>query len=321
MQSRILSPPSSLPLFSGRRNTIRWLAYHMRTLWLFTFSDLKTIIIPSSLFGISNALSAHQYGISSFRSIDMPYILLRLPLVLAWTWANLLPFAINNQRTRPAVAEDAINKPWRPLPSGRISPHTARTLMLSMYLCAQLFSALISGGLLQGIGLVFLGMWYNNYGGADCHPVIRNGINALGYVCFTSGAMEVTLGEPLFLPTSTSPRLVQWFSLIAAVVITTVHSQDLYDQEGDAVRGRRTLPLVIGDIPARWTLAISLQVWGVICPGFWNVSWAPRALSFALTALVGFRTLSYRDISSDKSTFVIWNIWISFLYMLPVIGK
>jgi hypothetical protein len=116
-------------------------------LWLFTFSDIKTIIIPSSLFGICNAPSAHQYGISVSRSIDMPYLLLRLPLILAWTWVNLLPFTISNQRTGPAVAEDAINKSWRPLPSGRMSPDTARTVMFLMYICAQLFSALISGGL------------------------------------------------------------------------------------------------------------------------------------------------------------------------------
>jgi 1,4-dihydroxy-2-naphthoate octaprenyltransferase len=163
-------------------------------------------------------------------------------------------------------------------------------------------------------------MWYNKLGGADCHPLIRNGIDALGYVCFTSGAMEVALGESL-LSTNTSPRLVQWFSLIAAVIATTVHSADMYDQEGDAVRGRRTLPLVIGDIPARWILAISIQGWGLICLGFWNAPWAPRAFSVTLTALVVFRTLAYRDISSDKSTFVIWNAWISLLYILPIMGQ
>ncbi|KAI0528370.1 UbiA prenyltransferase family-domain-containing protein [Xylaria digitata] len=313
--------PDDLGYFYMLQNTIRGLAYHMRTLWLFTFSHIQTIVIPSTVFGICNALSAHRFDFSSSHPINIPYILIRLPLILIWTWINLLPFAINNQRAAPAIAEDAVNKPWGPLPSGRISPHTARTIMLSMYLCAQIFSALIGGDLFQGLSLVVLGMWYNRFGSADYHPLIRNGIYALGYLCFTSGAMEVALGESLFLFTNISPLLVQWLGLIAAVIVTTVHSQDLYDQKGDAVRGRRTLPFVIGDGPSRWILAIAIYEWGLICPRFWNASWTPRVLSIGLASLIGFRTLSYRDISSDKSTFLIWNIWVSLLYMLPLMAQ
>lgn len=32
----------------------------------------------------------------------------------------------------------------------------------------------------------------------------------------------------------------------AGVILTTVHTQDMYDKEGDAARGRQTLPLVMG---------------------------------------------------------------------------
>lgn len=100
------------------------------------------------------------------------------------------------------------------------------------------------------------------------------------------------------------------------MILTTVHAQDMSDQEGDALRGRRTNPLVIGDGPARWTIATSMMVWGLLCPTVWRgsaLSWVSTA---GLSILVGARTMSRRSGPSDKRTFVIWNIWDSTLYIL-----
>ncbi|KUI72061.1 hypothetical protein VM1G_11830 [Cytospora mali] len=219
-------------------------AYHIKTLWLFTFSDLKTIVIPSTIFGITNALAAPVYRIRpTLESSDMIW---RVPVVFLWVWFNLIPFAINNQRTPLAIAEDSANKPWRPLPRGRLTPAHAKILMVCFYIAVPIVSVAVNGGLRQGICLVFLGTWYNNFGGADHHPVLRNTINALGYSCFTSGAMEVALAAPL--PLSTTGPFSRWFAILAGIILTTVHTQDMYDQEGDAIRNRRTMPLVVGDV-------------------------------------------------------------------------
>ncbi|KAI1475580.1 UbiA prenyltransferase family [Daldinia eschscholtzii] len=292
------------------------IAFHTRTLWLFAFSDLKTIVIPSTIFGVVNALAASKYR-DSLQTIHYTEILRRSPLVLFWVLMHYLPFAINNQRTPLAITEDAINKPWRPLPSRRLSPSQAKVLMFSFYVFAQLCSVFITGGLRQGVGLIFLGTWYNNFGGADVNPLIRNAINALGYICFISGAMEVALGVPL--PLSTTSVLAKWFGIISGIIMTTVHTQDMYDQEGDALRGRRTLPLVLGDGPARWITAVWMVVWGVLCPNFWHTTLPTRTIGMALALLVGLRTLAYRSVPSDKVTFLIWNIWVSFVYALPLL--
>jgi 4-hydroxybenzoate polyprenyltransferase len=191
--------------------------------------------------------------------------------------------------------------------------------MLVLYVAAQLVSLSITGALRQSLGLVILGTWYNNVGGADCHPIVRNLINALGYICFTSGAMEVALGSTI-IPLSPSSRLVQWFAVIGGVILTTVHTQDMYDQEGDASRGRRTVPLVVGDVTARWAIAIAMFFWGVICPSFWNASLVTRAVGFFMAGLVGLRSLLFRDVASDKTTFIYWNIWIASVYILPFSG-
>lgn len=307
-----INPRLPLTIKEAFSNTI-FLGY---TLWLFTFSDLKTIVIPSTIFGITNSLAASRHHILPIESVHHTYLLCRSPLVLLWVWINLVPFTIGNQMTASSVAEDTINKPWRPLPSRRLSSSHARIMVLLFYVVAQMFNIYTRCGIRQGLGLFLLGVWYNNLGGADHHPLVRNAINALGYVCFTSGAMEAALGIPL--PLSTSPRLIEWLGVIAGIIMTTVHVHDMCDQEGDALRDRRTLPLVIGDMPARWVIAFWMLVWGICCPMFWGTIFAAQVSSLVLAISVGLRTLLYRDVSSDKVTCLIWNIWMSFVYFLPL---
>ncbi|KAI1410214.1 UbiA prenyltransferase family [Hypoxylon sp. FL1857] len=289
------------------------------TLWLFTLSDLKTIVVPSTLFGVANSLAASQYHILPAESIQSKHLLCRSPLIIVWVWINLVPFTIGNQMTTSSIAEDAINKPWRPLPSGRFSSSHAKILMSIFYMVAQMFNIYTGCGIRQGVGLFLLGVWYNNLGGADHHPLVRNAINALGYVCFTSGAMEAALGMPL--PFSTSSRLVEWLGVVAGIIMTTVHVHDMYDQEGDALRGRRTLPLVIGDTSARLVMVFWMLVWGVCCPMFWDTTVFARVSSLVLAMLIGSRTLLYRDVSSDRVTCLVWNIWMSFVYFLPLCAR
>lgn len=164
--------------------------------------------------------------------------------------------------------------------------------MLTFYVTAQVYSLLYGGGYRQSLGLVLLGTWYNNFGGSDQHPVVRNLISALGYLCFTSGALEAALGGTP-LPFRTAPRLTRWLLVIAGIILSTVHAQDMYDQEGDAKRGRRTVPLVIGDAPARWTIAIPMLVWGGFVSGVlgrqrWSVRPELRAGLDGFVADAGF---------------------------------
>lgn len=182
------------------------IVYHCKTMWLFTFSDLKNIAIPSTIAGLSNALAATICGMSTPSGPHS--IIWRTPLNFIWVWTNLLPFDINNQRTPPAIAEDSINKPWRPMPQGRLSPSQPKVTMICLYVAAQLLSFQFNGGVRKGIMPVFPGTWYNNFGGVDSHPFVRNAINALGYLCFISGAMKVALGGPIPLSTSGPPSLL-----------------------------------------------------------------------------------------------------------------
>ena len=288
--------------------------YHLRTLWLFTFSDFKTIVVPSTAFAGLTALS----GPSLTTNPSVPsfsYLLGRLPLVLTWIWLTLLLVDIANQRHPGSVIEDTLNKPWRPLPSGRISSFGARRLLLtaipSVLAITKFF---LPQGLPVTIVAIIGSYMYNDLGGADESFFIRNLMNATAITCFSAGAAQVAIGERVAL----NDHAYRWLAMIAAIVTTTMQVQDMEDQEGDCARGRVTIPLLLGDATARYSIALLVSAWSFICPAYWGLD----ALGYVLPGVVGLtiagRTLTMRNVQADKGNWRAWNIWMMTLYLLPV---
>ncbi len=120
------------------------LFYHIHTVFLFTYSDIFTIIVPETLFALLSTLSGTVLTTAPRPSIGE--VLHETPVIVFWIWINLLPFAVDNQRHAEAIAEDLLNKPWRPLPARRISSSAARTVMLALYPCTLLAGFCIGGG-------------------------------------------------------------------------------------------------------------------------------------------------------------------------------
>ena len=293
------------------------IAFHVYTIWLFTYTDLKTIVIPQSAFGIIYLASSLPSTTSSIPML-ISNLIRRSPAVIFWTWINLLPFTISNQRQVGAIHEDAINKPWRPLPSGRSSFQQATTLMRIFYVLAYITSFFL-GGSAQCLILICLGYWYNDLGGGDTSCIVRNFINACGFLCFASGAADVAASGQV--PSALTGVSMQWLLVVGSVVFTTVHSQDMYDQAGDRMRGRWTVPLSMGDVPARYTIAAAVVWWSWYCPSFWNLGTYCRTIPVATGVTVAQRTLWKRSVESDKLTFRIWNLWMVVLYLLPLMRR
>lgn len=92
----------------------------------------------------------------------------------------------------------------------------------------------------------------------------------------------------------------QWLVLKALFVFTTLQVQDLRDQKGDLKRGRSTVPLVLGDMVARWTIALPVMMWSFFCPWFLGTPSLeylfPRLLGGSLSA----RVLLRRKREADK---------------------
>ncbi|KAI1095730.1 UbiA prenyltransferase family-domain-containing protein [Rostrohypoxylon terebratum] len=283
-------------------------------LWGFTESDFATFAVPNTIFGILGALSgafaADDEGVppSSLRDIA-----LRIPLILAFNWCNLLIFDMANQRSPISVVEDATNKPWRPIPSSKITPDQTRRVMLAVIpisLCFHSFLGLWN----YGLGIV-AGIWvYNDLGGGD-EIFLREMVIALGYYVFNLGSLRIALGSQ----TQVSAKGNLWTMIISGVVLTTMQIQDLKDQEGDRLRGRRTIALFLGESFSRRSIAFFVGFWACICTWFWDSPVLICLPMIALSFLVMWRVLVRRGVSEDRWTWQIWCFWHSCFYLLPLI--
>ena len=111
------------------------------TLWLFTYSDLKTIVVPKTAFGIITLLSGSC--LTTDPQPQSSQILWAVPFIMTWIWINLLPLTIINQWSEDSILEDRENKPWRPIPAERLSAKEARRLVAPIYAVAVLGSAFL----------------------------------------------------------------------------------------------------------------------------------------------------------------------------------
>lgn len=297
----------------GRQSHMQSILYDLHTIWLVTRNDLKSIVFPETAFGICSALSGPV--LTSNNSPNAISILKRAPLVVLWTWINVLIFDLANQRLPNSIIEDSINKAWRPIPSGRLSACQARRLLLLVLPIAILVTFYI-GGMEETIVMNTLEYMYNDLGGADENFVVRNLINAAGFICYSAGATRVALGHGQW---SLNDRAYQWLGIIGGIVFSTLQMQDMADQEGDRARDRGTLPLVLGDWIARWTIAVPVIFWSFACPAFWELDGYGWIMPAILGSMVALRVLSFRNVVSDKTTWYVWNLWITSIYLLPLV--
>lgn len=162
--------------------------------------------------------------------------------------------------------------------------------------------------------LLALGISYNNLGGADRSCIVRNLLNAGLYLGFATGATMVAYGGG-----SLNTVACGWLGVIGATVFLTVHMQDIPDQEGDHARRRNSVPLVIGDGPARWTIAVTMAASSMLLPAFWQLKPWGYLAAMGIGALVIWRVLTKRSVVDDEVTWKIWNLWMSSLYLLPFV--
>lgn len=299
----------------GNRN----LKFHFYTLFLFTKSDFKTVLFPQSIFAIAVALSGAAASPEAYSDIDVSAVLLRVPHMVIWIWIHLLVENLANQRQPQSIAEDAINKPWRPLPSGRLSQDEALRLLQAGVPTVAAVS-LLFGAFTPSATFTTLVWLYNDLEGSSTGPILRNVVNAAGLCCLGWGAHTVLLAtdksDQSSLPQS---WFLKWMLLTAVVVATTVHAQDMPDMKGDRARKRKTLPLVHGERVARWSLAVLVVLWSVTIPVFSNVQIpVVRWLLLGVGSFISVLTTSYQKECSDKLVWNLWCFWVAGLFLLPL---
>ena len=95
--------------------------------------------------------------------------------------------------------------------------------------------------------------------------------------------------------------------LSAGIFFSTIHTQDFKDVEGDALVGRRTLPIVSPN-HARKTVIVGLWVWTLLCNTAWNVDYITGSAFFALATFIGIRFLTMKTVHEDQVSFYIYNV-------------
>lgn len=306
------------PIFTQRVSSfleaIHQTGAFLKTLYLFTASDFHTFAIPTILFGVFGALSGPI--LTTNPSPSVVSTLLLIPRSLLLTWTNLLIFNISNQRTPSSVEEDALNKPHRPIPSGRISIDSARRVNLILVPVVSALSWLAGVGTHTPI-LLALQWMYNDLQGCDEGVLLRNSLIAGGYGMYSYIGLDILIGSEHSL----NSKGYVWLAVVTLIMLATQHICDIKDAPGDALRGRRSAPIVLGDALCRWSVALPIMLCSIACPAFFALGPLSYTFTVAFGAVVAGRTLFLRDLAADKATWKLWAVWTCSLFVLPLVAR
>ncbi|KZV62337.1 hypothetical protein PENSPDRAFT_758779 [Peniophora sp. CONT] len=269
---------------------------HAKTIHLFVQADYKTVILPVTL--ISYFATPHTSPLHFSRSI-------------IWAFIQLLYFCIANQVFDPE--EDALNKPWRPIPAGRISVRGANILRaVILPVCIAL--SWNWGVLPQCFVLVALGSVYNDFN-LGAHWAPRHASVAIMYGALNSGAAHVACDIcPHGLDTVNLFR----HTLNALVILTTIQAADFRDAEGDAARGRSTIPLRWPSL-ARLSMPALMIVWSAVVCAVSSAQLVVEATLLLMGLATGMRFQYLTTPKQDRRSYLWYDLWLCVAQVLPFV--
>ncbi|GAP89492.1 putative digeranylgeranylglyceryl phosphate synthase protein [Rosellinia necatrix] len=310
-------PGVSEPSEFGSKSLSGKIAYIPKLIWLFTESNFDTFVVPNTAFGVLGAFAASTLTEGFQQPPTALEILWRFPLALAFNWYSVFVFDLANQRSPESIQEDRLNKPWRPIPTGKVTATEARRILLATIPLVLLFNYML-GVWRQGFFILILTWMYNDIRGGD--EIVRDLIISVAYGMFNSASLEIAVGGGEYTDINISRGGLVWTTMISAVILTTMQVQDLKDQAGDRTRGRLTIALWIGDRFSRISIAFFVCFWSVACVFFWG----PRSYGCIAPATAGamtaYRVLSKTTPKDDATTWRWWCVWTITLYLLPIIS-
>ncbi|CCC14235.1 hypothetical protein SMACR_08693 [Sordaria macrospora] len=296
-------------------------------LWEFSKNDIFTFSLPCTIFGVALSLAKEATTTPSTPSLGQ--VLSRLPAICLFQLYSLLLFDLANQRHPIAVAEDLINKPWRPIPSGKITSDQTRRLFLCLVPIAMALNYAL-GVWHEGLLVLIVIFVYNDLGCAD-EPVFRDILLGISYGIYHVGSLRIALGLGqhaqreaginVSMADVISARGYAWTAIVSALIATMISIQDLKDQDGDRARGNRTtIPLLIGETASRYQLAATALTWAVVGVVFWKtpVWYAAPFVGFA--GYIAWRLLARRNKVDDEVTWRNWCRWTMMVYSLPAVS-
>lgn len=168
-----------------------------------TESNIKAFVTPTVLAGMFAVASG---GVTA----DIPSwgdLAIAVPKVALYIWLYDLYFDCSNQKDPGSIEEDRLNKPWRAIPSGRLSVESAET----WYKCSIVILPVVAlwfGALPEAIAFMLETQAYDRLGGGSTWWG-RSIINPLFFSTSQLGAIRVAAGTS----TTLSKAAYQWCGL------------------------------------------------------------------------------------------------------------
>ncbi|KAE9403357.1 hypothetical protein BT96DRAFT_815224 [Gymnopus androsaceus JB14] len=267
------------------------------TLILFVRSDIKTILLPVSLFTLITA--------------GRPWDPVGAANASLWLLVHLLQFNFSNQLV--ALEEDICNKPYRPLPSRRITVETVDHLRIgAKFVCLVLSYGHGHKVFYTSSTLIVLCMLYNEADGAR-FVIARTILNAFGVSLYFMGTILVFDNHRDSHTTAVQAILVN-----AGVLATTLHAQDFRDIKGDLQSGRNTIP-ISQPILSRYSILVGLIFWAKVFNVQWSFGPIADGLFIFFSFWVGIRYCLLTSVRDDTLSYRWYNVCLE--PSCPVLGK
>ncbi|KAF8198274.1 UbiA prenyltransferase family, partial [Mycena galopus ATCC 62051] len=249
--------------------------HEFEVFWAFTWRDWSVTIIPGTM-----------YAITAIRSLPVAVpprsIALGLGRTLVYLILLLYTFTSSNQIS--GVAEDRINKPDRPIPSGRISLQGG---YIRWYASTGAFLIL---GAAEGV-MPWTVLWVL--------LTVAHNFTAFGKHWFTRNTVFMSLTtlcimQPMWLHfTPSNPREWRWVLTLSVLSGILFQVQDFRDIVGDSATGRHTLPLALGERSSRRVMAVLFALTPLLSSvveftsGYWGCGFGLGMLYLAYRILQG----------------------------------
>nr|WBQ21654.1 (-)-alpha-trans-bergamotene synthase [Stachybotrys sp.] len=293
--------------------------------WLLTESNAPTFVAPNTVFGICGALSGSWIIQDASYSGSVTEVLSRLVHVVLFNWTNLFIFDLANQRLDESAKEDALNKPWRPVPRGLITSAQIQRTMLYLIPAVVAFNHYFLRMGPESMAIMILTWLYNDLRGGDEGFIQRNLIIAVAFGIYNTGSVKVAAGpdatQELAMFSGLTTKGLEWAFIVSVAIFTTMQVQDLQDAEGDRARGRRSAPIILGETAARWTVVVPMLIWPGLCAWYWDTGMVLGGTEVLLGTYVAVRCLLYSDPKADKITWQLWCLWTALIYTLPPLAR
>lgn len=202
------------------------LLFELRMLWLFTKRDLIAVTFPGVLY----TASALMYSQTSISKSIVPLL-----LSVIYFWLLLAFFCISNQICD--IEEDRVEKPDRPIVSGKISVDCAKTRLLLVGVFNLLLALYLE--ILQYTVLYSIGGVINNLITAKKYWNLRIYMAAIGVT------LPIVIGWHMIAPIPI--ELWLWILYLKLCWCAFGPIQDMGDLDGDRKVGRKTFIIVNGE--------------------------------------------------------------------------